>query len=347
MTMCRSGTLQFLCDCRSSRKRDHRSWRPSCRDPEDSALSGELNFLGTSSSVWRITIEPKWNRADIATQRARVKSWTTVYPISVRDLGDSIGRPPQHTFFYPEEEYEGEHLDQLAELCGRGYGAVEVHLHHDGDTSDELRSKLITFRDKLVLHGLLQKSRDGRVTYGFIHGNWALDNSHPKGAHCGVNDEITILRETGCYADFTMPSAPAYCQTKTVNSLYYAIDDPNRPKSHDRGAKAKVGVPAPADSLLMIQGPLLADWTRRKLGFLPGLENGELHSAWPPTLQRFELWLQAAPHVIARPDWLFVKLHTHGPRNATLRCCLAHRCGVSTNHSQGGQSSTQPANTTM
>ena len=200
--------------------------------------------------------EPKWKGADTATQRARITQWTRDYPVSVADLGDSIGRPPQHTFFYPEEEYESEHLDRLAELCGRGFGAVEVHLHHQDDTSDGFRNKLISFRDRLILHGLLTKGPDGRVTYGFIHGNWALDNSHPRGLHCGVNDEITTLRETGCYADFTMPSAPAYCQTRTVNSIYYAVDDPDRPKSHDRGTKAQVGVPPPANSLLMIQGPL-------------------------------------------------------------------------------------------
>jgi hypothetical protein len=256
--------------------------------------------------------EPKWQNADIDTQRRRVRRWTEEYPRSVAGISDSVGRPPQHTFFYPEEEYESDHLQALARLCGDGFGAVEVHLHHDHDTSEKLRRRLDRFCERLDVHGLLRKDTDGRATYGFIHGNWALDNSHPKGHHCGVNDELTVLRATGCYADFTMPSAPACCQTTIVNSIYYAVDDPHRAKSHDRGALAAVGVTPPADGLLMIQGPLVADWSRRKYGFLPALENGNLQANQPPSLERWKLWLRAGVHVTGRPDWLFVKLHTHG-----------------------------------
>jgi hypothetical protein len=175
-----------------------------------------------------------------------------------------------------------------------------------------LCGRLVRFRERLDGHGLLPKDSAGRVTYGFIHGNWALDNSHPQGRHCGVNDEISVLRATGCYADFTMPSAPAACQTRIVNSIYYAVDDPLLPKSHDRGVRATVGVTPPADGLLMIQGPLTVDWSRRKFHFVPGLENGDLQASHPPSIERWKLWLRAGVHVNGRPDWLFVKLHTHG-----------------------------------
>ena len=49
---------------------------------------------------------------------------------------DSDGRPPRHTFFFPIDEYESEHVDALAELCRAGFGEVEIHLHHDGDTAE-------------------------------------------------------------------------------------------------------------------------------------------------------------------------------------------------------------------
>ncbi len=93
------------------------------------------------------------------------------------------------------------------------------------------------FKDLLAQRpGLLSRYRDtGELAYGFVHGNWALDNSHPEGRACGVNDELTILRETGCFADFTMPSAPSPTQTRKINSIYYAVDDPGKPKSHDWG----------------------------------------------------------------------------------------------------------------
>jgi hypothetical protein len=236
-------------------------------------------------------------------------------------VADSLGRPPQHTFFYPAEEYEPEHLEQLAKLCRSGCGDVEIHLHHDNDTSDHLRETLLEFAATLHdRHGLLGKDSAGRVRYGFIHGNWALDNSRRDGRWCGVDDELTVLRETGCYADFTMPSAPADCQTRMINSIYYAADDRQRPKSHDRGLPAKVGRRPPADALLMIQGPLALDWRRRKWGLLPRLENGDLHGGRPPTADRLRLWLRAGVAVEGRPEWRFVKLHTHGAqeRNAAM-----------------------------
>jgi hypothetical protein len=256
-------------------------------------------------------------------QDARVERWLRGYPQMAAGFEDSAGRPPQHTFFYPADEYVAEHVEQIAGLCRAGYGDVEVHLHHHNDTSESLREKLETYVHILsARHGMLERDATGRLTYGFIHGNWALDNSHPTGEWCGVNDELTILRETGCYADFTMPSAPDGCQTTTVNSLYYAIDDPLRPKSHDRGIPARVGAQPPAEGLLMIQGPLVADWSNRRLGVMPRIENGDLIGKRPPTISRFRLWCRAGVSVIGRPDWLFVKLHTHGAQEKNAEMLL-------------------------
>ena len=267
--------------------------------------------------------EPLWERPARHVQDARVQRWVRGYPESVGGIVDSAGRSPQHTFFYPGDEYDPEHVDQIAGLCRQGHGDVEVHLHHRDDTSQSLREKLEDYVETLHnRHGLLERDRSGRITYGFIHGNWALDNSGPHGAWCGVNDELTILRETGCYADFTMPAAPDPCQTTTVNSIYYAIDDPHKPKSHDKGIPARVGQAPPQNSLLMIQGPLGFDWSSRKWGILPRLENGDLTGARPPSLARLRLWCRAAVHVAGRPDWLFVKLHTHGAQEQNMEMLL-------------------------
>jgi hypothetical protein len=259
--------------------------------------------------------EPRENRADAAVSHARVRRWVTDYPRQFARFRDSDGRTPRHSFFYPVEEYEAEYLDALAGLCRAGFGEVEIHLHHDNDTADNLRRTLLDFRDRLAeRHGLLSRRRDtDEPKYGFIHGNWALDNSRPDGRLCGVNNELDVLRETGCYADFTLPSAPSPCQTRTINRLYYAVDDPHRPKSHDTGFSVGEG-PAPDRSLLIVQGPLLLDWGRRKLGLLPAVENACLQPSQPPSVHRLDLWLRARVQVPARPDWFFVKLHAHGAR---------------------------------
>ena len=265
--------------------------------------------------------EPDWGGADDRQRLDRVERWMRDYPRSVDGLADSLGRPPQHTFFFPLEEYRPRLLERLAELCHRGWGEVEVHLHHDQDTSPQLREKFEWFRQTLHReHGLLCRDSRGEIRWGFIHGNWALDNSHPQGRWCGVNDELTVLRETGCYADLTMPSAPDLCQTRTINGIYYAVDDPVRPKSHDVGTPAAVGRRPPAEGLLMIQGPLALDWRDRKAGLLPRLENADLHARRPPSPRRVDLWLRAAVGVQGQPQWTFIKLHAHGakPANADV-----------------------------
>lgn len=267
--------------------------------------------------------EPKWKQPSRQVENERVARWAQNYPALAEQYSDCLGRHPQHSFFYPEEEYEPEHLDSVAEICRKGYGDVEVHLHHDNDTADGTREKLGRFTETLhERHGLLRKDATGHIQYAFIHGNWALDNSRPDGRRCGVNNELSILIETGCYADMTMPSAPDSCQTSTVNAIYYAQDDPSQPKSHDRGTFAQTGTVPPDKSLLMIQGPLALDWKNRKWGFLPRLENGDLTGRRPPTMDRLKLWLQAGVRVIGQNDWRFIKLHTHGTQDANANMLL-------------------------
>jgi hypothetical protein len=263
--------------------------------------------------------EPKFGRPPPEVARARVQRWVEEYPRQLGRFRDSDGRPPRHTFFYPAEEYEPDYLAALVELCAAGFGEVEVHLHHDGDTAAGLREKLLAFKEALATrHGLLARDRrTGEPAYAFIHGNWALCNSRPDGRACGVDNELGVLRETGCYVDMTFPSAPSPTQPPTINSLYYAADVPGRPCSHHRGTPAGRGAP-PQGSLLLVQGPLLLDWKRRKWGIFPRLENGCLQGSQPPSIDRLDQWLRARVQVPSRPDWFFVKLHCHGAEDADV-----------------------------
>lgn len=267
--------------------------------------------------------EPGWGRPAYEVEVERVRRWREDYARLAERHRDADGRPPQHSFFYPEEEYRAEHLDVLAELCRAGFGEIEVHLHHDHDTAQGLREKLNRFVDILhVRHGALPiDPRTGRPAFGFIHGNWCLDNARPDGRWCGVNNELQVLGELGCYADFTMPSAPSDTQTRKINAIYYAADDPQRPRSHDCGMDMQVGG-HPSGDLLLIQGPLALNFRQRKWGLLPRIENADVRAGQPPTPTRTDLWIEQHIHVHGRPDWVFVKVHTHGTQERDMPALL-------------------------
>ena len=263
--------------------------------------------------------EPQVGRPDRRISQARVQHWLQEYPRIAARHRDADGRHPRHTFFYPWDECDAWELAHLAELCHEGWGELELHLHHHGDDEVSLRRKLRAAIATYSEVGCLSVDSTGRTRFGFIHGNWALDNSrHENGRDfCGVNNEITILREEGCYADFTFPAWKQASQPRQVNSIYYARDDPNLPKSHDTGCPARVGE-AIDDELLIIQGPLVPYFDRGRLR----MDDADLAHYRPYHPARADRWVSANIHVQGRPDWVFVKAHTHGAADANREMLL-------------------------
>ncbi|MDE2119327.1 MAG: hypothetical protein KGJ64_01405 [Betaproteobacteria bacterium] len=312
LVVCMAGAAVLL---REVRGKHMELWLPAFvrgawREPAPAGVTRHLLFCFVDH------FEPRWRSPSYETECARVARWREGYPRLCDGHRDADGRPPVHSFFYPEEEYRPEHLDALVELCRMGLGEIEIHLHHDQDTADGLRQKLDGFTRTLVeRHDALPTDPiSGQPMWAFIHGNWALDNSHPSGRWCGVQGELAVLREQGCYADFTLPSAPSPCQTRTINSIYYAASDPARCKSHDHGVEVRVGGTASGD-LMLIQGPLGLQWHNRKFGIMPRIENADIRASSPPSAERIESWVNTGVHVRGRPEWVFVKIHTHGAQD--------------------------------
>lgn len=267
--------------------------------------------------------EPQWKNKNLEIERARVARWFNDYPKMAAQHSDADRHPPKHTFFYPEEEYRHEHLAKLADLCARGYGEIEIHLHHDNDTADNLRKTLTNFAELLHReHGALPRHPvSGQLQYAFIHGNWSLDNSLPCGSHCGVNNEIRILRETGCYVDMTLPSAPNPAQTQKINSIYYATGRDGHSKSHDTGVDVEVGRAATGD-LMILQGPLGINFKWRSKNGLPHIENSDVRRSMPLLQTRIDQWVNTNIHVKGRPEWIFIKVHTHGAQEGDMDTLL-------------------------
>jgi len=282
-----------------------------------SAPRGRTHLIFALADHFEPAIVPKNGRAraPYLEQESRVEQWCSKYPRAANSWRDHQGHPFVHTYFYPAEQYDRGLVDRLAEHCHAGWGELEIHLHHGvdvPDTAENTRRELIRFRDALVRnHGalcFLDGSSEPR--YAFVHGNFALANS-ARGYACGVDDEMEILAETGCYADLTMPAAPFHpAQIAKVNSLYESSLPLHAQAPHRRGRNLKVGRSLGVFPL-NVQGPLMLDFDRSARSGIGRIDNAALTGANPPSLRRLRLWKKAAISVQGRPDWLFIKIHCH------------------------------------
>jgi hypothetical protein len=237
----------------------------------------------------------------------RTQQWADRYRAMALRHRDSTGRPPQHTWFYPGEQFDVGLLSILRQLVAEGLGEVELHYHHDDKSAATLSVGLKKAIAGFQTFGFLT-TVDGRTAFAFVHGNEGLDNAD--GKQCGVNDELQLLHSLGCFADYTFPAVYHRAQPPFVNTLYAARDDPG-PKSYRR-AWPLLDLKSGAADLMIFQGPLVLapSWNLRRL-FID-VDDGNIHAAMPASATRVQRWVNARVHVAERPDWLFVKVFGHG-----------------------------------
>jgi hypothetical protein len=281
------------------------------------AASGPVHLILALADHFEPAFDPTsgYKRVARPEQVRREEAWFREYPKVIDGLRDHDGRPLVHTYFYPAEQYDEELLEMLAEHCHAGWGETEIHLHHgmhEPDTAENTRRQLTEFRDQLAIrhHCLSAEEGSSEPRYAFVHGNFALANS-AGGLFCGVDSEMQILAETGCYADFTMPTAlwhPA--QTAKVNSIYECELPLDQVAPQRKGRDLAVGR-APKTWPLIVQGPLVTDLAGSLRSVKPVVENGAITGFAPMSLRRLAFWKKAQVHVAGRPDWLFIKLHCH------------------------------------
>jgi hypothetical protein len=254
--------------------------------------------------------EPGTGKVSTVIAKERVNTLLTKYPDLVLNHKDSAGIPAQRTWFYPPHYHHQGHLKKLVSLCEKGYGEIELHLHHGKhapDDSDNLRKTLQLCVEEYSQFGIFG-TENGEKKYGFIHGDWALANSRGN-QYCGVNNEIEILKETGCYADFTFPSLNEANPSK-INSIYYAKSDSQKPKSHDAGINVKAGGGKSGD-LMLVEGPL-HPFFKTSSPLSLRVFGDEVDGSTPVTPQRVDAWIKTGIHVEGKDNWVFVKTHTHG-----------------------------------
>ena len=220
---------------------------------------------------------------------------------------DSYGNKFRYTWFYPYDHHNGKVLGQLSEMAYKGYGEVEMHWHRPPATNETFPQMLDDAIKWYRIYGALKSSVPPCSThFAYVAGNWELDNCR---GESGVNNDIAILFSRGCYADFTFSTIGTDCQPRTVNSLYYVKDEPNFPKSYDLGVEAEVGKPV-NDRLMIFEGPIAFIWRTA------GLEYGAVEDYQIPNDERIKRWIDTNIHVKGRPEWVFVKVYSHGCQSA-------------------------------
>jgi hypothetical protein len=267
-----------------------------------------------------------------------VTAWVDDYMTMASHHVDADGRHPIHSYFVLFGEVPvgkgatcvpaidpdclDETLIKLNQATYAGYGEVEFHCHHGIEnenerTEEEATTNLVDLiteaKDRFNRHGaLVTAERCPKFTYGFIHGQWALDNSRispglgpafPHRETCGVNRELELLSRNGAYADFTFP-AWGTMEPLWRDSIFYAADDdePGSYRAWENLRLVEVGRP-PWGDLMIVEGP------RNNPNIGP-------HGDWP-SLWRMDGWVAHWIHVPGNEDWVFVKVHTHGCAGAT------------------------------
>ncbi|HEX7176550.1 MAG TPA: hypothetical protein VF240_14890 [Pyrinomonadaceae bacterium] len=263
--------------------------------------------------------EPAWSERGgflpLDEQRRRLDQWCETARATGAAVRDHDGTPYRHTNFYPAEQYHAPILDTMAGLQAEGFGEVEVHLHHGVETPDTeagLRRALVEFRDLLAEeHGCLSRETPGGPPrYAFVHGNLALANS-AGGRFCGVDNEMRVLAETGCYADMTLPAAPLQPQVPRLNAIYECGRPLEEAVPHRTGPSLRVG--RRPQLPVILTGPLVFNWSRRVRGLpVPRLDDGVMAANYPSDFERLERWAGARISVLGRPEWVFLKLYCHG-----------------------------------
>ncbi len=238
----------------------------------------------------------------------RNREWLSRYRRLADQHLDSYGRKPVHSWFYAYDHRNREVMADLAQTVYDGYGEIEFHWHHANDSNASFRAKLGEAIQWYNSYGSMIDSH-GHVSFGFIHGNWSLDNSMGK-SFCGVNRELDILKLAGCYADFTFPAFGSVAQPAQINSLYYAIDNDGN-KSYNTGEESRVGL-ANRRGLLMFQGPLGFRLNRKIFEF------GAIERDSPANRGRIDFWISQNIIVQGRPEWIFIKIHTHGIQDSKV-----------------------------
>jgi hypothetical protein len=227
----------------------------------------------------------------------RMRNWESSYAAAVDSHLDSDGRSPQHTWFFPIQHSTSPVTEILSQWPRKGWGEIEYHLHHGRKwDANQVHQQIV--EDLSRLRSL------GACTHGFafVHGRFALAAGDL--AECLVTNELDLLKETGCYADFSFPNLYTPAQPSQVNSIFYARST-GKAKPHNRGPEVQFSNSIPDDGLMLIQGAMWMGFTKSVF------DDSNLSLEQIPDPSRIDHWLASHVHVKGQANWIFFIVHSH------------------------------------
>ncbi|MDR1383837.1 MAG: hypothetical protein LBJ67_08350 [Planctomycetaceae bacterium] len=231
---------------------------------------------------------------------------------------DNYGNKFRYTWFYPYDHHIDGIMYELSDMALHGYGEVEMHWHLPTDGTINPQTYPQKLHEALEWYhqfgAMITEEETPRTAFAYVSGNWDLDASQTPKSN-GLTNQITVLHKSGCYADFTFSTINSNSQPRKINSIYYVVDDPNKPKSHDTGIDAKIGKQPTENQFMIFEGPTTINWHGR-------LEYGAIESDLRFKPERIPKWMEANIHVKGRPEWVFVKVYSHGAQSQKI--VLAH-----------------------
>ncbi len=246
------------------------------------------------------------------------KEWCDSFRELSNSYRDNYGNRFRYTWFYPYDHHNAAIMRELSLMAYEGHGEVEMHWHLTsalGLTPADYPAALAEAVSWYQQFGaMITAGADPRTAFGYVAGSWDLDSARPGPKSHGITNQITSLFNEGCYADFTYSTIGTPAQPAKVNSLFYVTDDPLKPKSHNDGEDVLVGSVV-NDRLMIFEGPIAMDWHG-------GLEYAAIEADPRFSHERVDKWIKANIHVIGRPEWVFVKVYSHGAQSKNV--VIAH-----------------------
>jgi len=278
-------------------------WAYFCRN----SFSYRENHDGPTHVIFQFV-----DHFELADKPPRLSEWMSKYPELASRHADADGVNPKHTWFYALDLMRENELEQLRKLVSGGFGEIELHWHHSHDTPASFLRKLRAGLKVFQKYGFMRPIEEGKDgCFAFIHGNWSLNNSCGD-KFCGVDNEIALLKQAGCYGDFTFPALYSAAQPNMVNSIYYADFKPGS-AGYFKGRRASIGCREAESDFLIFEGPFSINWRDWRFKWHPAIEDGDIGKScthWDPV--RIDSWIRQGIHVRGRPDWVFVKVFCHG-----------------------------------